>query len=449
VNGDGGKPGPSKPSSNTLLSRVLRHPVLWLSGASAVGTLVSLVQFAIALTVLTPVDFAIIGVLLSAGTFVVNFVDMRLIDLTTKLFNDVEKEGQARQLDVLGAGLLIQAGLAAIVIVVAGGVVWAAGTWLLTQPIHWSLIVAAAVMPAATLVSSTLSAYLRLLGAFDVFAAYRLVSQLTQAAIVIALLLAFKSAGAYVVGIGVASVVILVMSWLWVRAVARNKMALTFLAERPSARSLRQHTSQTSFLAAGSSISLAKMISRTGDVLIMAALSDERTTGLYRVARQAVDALFALADSVNQFYGPTIVAAVSGNDLKSYHHLRARVILLACLATAAGLALALLVLPSLGARFAPQHLDAVHPFAVFVLGLLFVIGIHGWLWNALVARGEIGGFGLASVVGAIGQGVAMVVLALLGKLTATTAAACWIVGLAITYLPLLASRAMHRWGGRA
>jgi hypothetical protein len=45
--------------------------------------------------------------------------------------------------------------------------------------------------------------------------------------------------------------------------------------------------------------------------------------------------------------------------------------------------------------------------------------------------------------------VAMVVLALLGKLTATTAAACWIVGLAITYLPLLASRAIHRWDGRA
>jgi O-antigen/teichoic acid export membrane protein len=444
LDGANDKPNSGNKKPDGIAQRIIRHPVAMLGGTSILGIAFSLVQFSVALKLLAPIDFAVIGVLLAAGAFVVNFVDVRLVDLTTKLFNDVSDHGPDTQIDVLRAGLLVQARLALVAFAMALAVVYVAGTWLLTRPLHWSWIVAAALTPATTMISSTLSAYLRLLGAFNSFSMHRLVGQILQTGIVSASLILGGTAGTYVLAVSVSAVLILGLAWLWVLNTARSRLGQGFADRRPTKASINRHTSQTRFLAAGSGISFAKMVTRTGDVLLIAALSNEVTTGLYRVARQAADAVYALADAINQFYGPTIVAALSRNDLISYRHLRGRVIALALAMTAAGLGLSLFVLPYLVEQFAAQHTGAIAPFSVFMSALILLVGVHSWLWPALVASGRIGRFGIASLAGAATQIILLLALARTGHLSATTAAGSYLAGLVIVYLPLLATRFRKR-----
>jgi O-antigen/teichoic acid export membrane protein len=445
LSANGQKPEPKDKPPESLSSRILRHPVLMLSGASVVGLVLSLIQFAVALAILTPQDFAVIGVLMASGAFVANFVDVRLVDLTTKLYNDARPAGPEAQADVLRAGALIQAAIALVVLALGLVFTGFASRWLLTQPVTWAMILSASAVPSAMLLSSMLSAYLRLLGAFNAFSAYRLVSQALQALIITGLLLVFRSPAAYLAGMGISALMILALAWFWLLPAMRRELAVGF-ADAPGSRSaLRQHIGQTTFFAAGSALSFSKMMSRTGDVLMVAALSNDLTTGLYRIARQAADAVYALADSVNQFYGPTIVAAVSRGDAASYRHLRGRVVLLALLATAGSLILALLVLPWIGERYAPQYLGAVPPFTMFALALIFLIGIHSWLWPAMVAQGTVGWFGIANLAGAAAQFLAMLGLAQTGHFTATSAAACFLLLLVVAYTPFLFVRALRRW----
>jgi O-antigen/teichoic acid export membrane protein len=437
---------PPKPHQS-LFNRILRHPVLMLGGVSAAALPLSLLQFAVAVAVLSPADFAVVGVLLAAGSFVANFVDLRLIDLSTKLYYEASKHQPGARLSILRAGFWLQGGLAMLAFALAAPVTTYAAAWLLERPVEWSWIWIAAFLPAAAFVSSTVSAFLRTTGAFEAFGAFRLSSQILQAVIVITFLVIGRNVGSYLTGLGLAALVVLALSILWCEWESRKRLGGSLLAF-PDREAVQQHLGDLSFLAAGSLIGFAKMMSRTGDVLMVAALSSDDMTGLYRVARQAADALYSLTDAVNQFYGPTIIAAVSRKDDAAFRHLRKRVFGIGLATVAAAVLVGLFVLPPVTTWYAPQHLGAVAPFTVFAAAIMVLIGVHSWLWPALVAQGTISRFGLASLAGAALQILAMAVLYRLDLFTPTTAAMCFWLCLGVTYAPFVLERIIRRISAR-
>ncbi|HRD76508.1 MAG TPA: hypothetical protein PK264_11300, partial [Hyphomicrobiaceae bacterium] len=178
---------------------------------------------------------------------------------------------------------------------------------------------------------------------------------------------------------------------------------------------------------------------RSGDTLVVAAFGGDTTTGLYRVARQAYDNLAGLTDAVHQFYTPTIVDALARGRTDAYRRHRRRLMAIGTVAAVVSVLASWLLLRPIAAAGWPQYLPALPAFDIFAALLVATLGVHGWLWPAVVSAGRVGQFGILALSGAAAQVAAIAVLGATGGLSpASAAATAWLAAL-INYGPLLAA----------
>jgi O-antigen/teichoic acid export membrane protein len=283
---------------------------------------------------------------------------------------------------------------------------------------------------------AALTTYLRIVGAFDRSGWLRLGTQIAVTAIAIGALVIEPNLDGFFAGAAIGAAVSIALA-LAVAAPALRKALGQGILATPRLDALREILSSGRFLAGGSLLGLSKLVSRSGDTLLVAAFTGDTTTGLYRVARQAFDTLAGLSDAIHQFYTPTVVACINAKRWDEFAKHRLRLIAIG-LATAAGAILASwLVLHPLAAAHYPHYLPALSAFEVMVGLLAVTIGVHGWLWPSLVAQGGVGRFGLLAMAGALLQAAALLALGYGGWLDATTAAAAaWLMA-AVNYLPLM------------
>ncbi|MGE0701847.1 MAG: hypothetical protein AB7O57_22300, partial [Hyphomicrobiaceae bacterium] len=300
----------SQSSTRALLGRVAAHPVTFLLAINIACAGLGLVQFGYALAVLKPSDFAVIGVLAAIGGVVTGLLDVKLSDLTTRLFFAVPEKERARRAGVLTASL----GLHVAVGITIGALVLVAAALLAPHllertPAPW-WIGAMALRTAAAYPVNAMTSFLRLVGAFSTAGWLRLVIQLGVTLVTLGGLWLSPDLGGYFGAAVVAAVVSLGLTTVTTARGIGTSLGAS-LVRRPGAVDLAGFRTAGSFLAGGSLTSLSKLLARSGDTLLVAALAGDMTTGLYRVARQAFDNLAGLTDAVHQFYTPTIVDCVS------------------------------------------------------------------------------------------------------------------------------------------
>ena len=425
------------------LGQMLAHPAIFLLGVNAVCAILGLAQFAYTLAILRPVDFAVIGVLAAIGGVMTGLLDLKLADLTTRLFFAVPKSEPERRGALLAASLVLHVamGLAASALAY-GAAILAAPRLLTAAPELWWIAVMAtrlgSVYPMAALTT-----FLRLLGAFQVSGWFRLATQTASTAITIVALSISPDLTGYFAGAAAVTVLTLVTAMATAALHVRGVLGSP-LVYMPRSGAFRAFFASGFFLAGGSLAGVSKLLSRSCDTLIVASFGNDTLTGLYRVARQGYDTLAGVTDAVHQFYTPTIVDCVTRGRWAEFRKHRNRLMLMGLAAVLGAVLGSWYVLRPLATTYYPQYSPALTAFEIFAPLLFVTLGIHGWLWPALVASGRIWCFGVLGILGALVQLGALALLTRFGPFDLGIAAmTAWLMA-ATNYGPLLAERFSQR-----
>lgn len=419
-----------------FVGAVAGHPVAFLLAINIVCAVLGLAQFGYAIAVLKPTDLAVIGVLSAIGSVVTGLVDVKLVDLTTKLYFAAPKDDRRRRAGVLTASLALHASLGLLI----GAVVLAAGTMIAGRLLEqspaqlWTVAIAARMAVAYPV--NAMTSFLRLVGDFAGSGWLRLTNQIVVTVITLAALTLSPDLWGYFLAVAIGAVLSVLLAAAWVSHSIGQKLGFAIFV-LPRQAEVAGFMAERRFMAGGSLTGWAKLLSRAGDTLLVAALASDTTTGLYRIARQAYDNLSGLTDAVHQFYSPTIVECVAqGRDDQLRKH-RGRLMVIGAGAAAGALSASWLVLRPLAMAYYPHYLPALHAFEIMAALLVVTLGIHGWLWPVLVARGHVAHFGGFAIAGAVVQLAAIGGLALAGRLDATSAALTSWAMAAIGYGPAL------------
>lgn len=429
------------------LGLLLAHPVTFLLAINIASAVLGLAQFGYALTVLRPADFAVIGVLAAIGGVVAGLLDVKLGDLTTKLYYAAPKEDRRGRGDLLSASLALHLAAGLACALVTFFLAFLIAHRLLEREIAAWWIAAMAARIGMVYPIGAATTFLRLVGDFTGAGWLRLATQTAITVLTITLLIASPDLAGFFLGVAVGAVVSLALVLTVASRRLGRALARPLLAPAPR-EAFRRHFA-ASFIAGGSLAGLAKLLSRSCDTLLVAALTNDTVTGLYRVARQGFDSLAGLTDAVHQFYTPTIVDCVTRARWDEYRRHRARLMAIGVAAAAGAVVASWLVLRPLAAARYPQFWPALPAFEVFAGLLVVTLGIHGWLWPTLVASGRVGWFGVLGMAGALTQLAAIALLARVGLLTpAAAAATTWIMA-GVTYGPPLIERLRRRVAARS
>ena len=427
-----------------LVATVSGHPVTFLLAVNIVCAALGLVQFAYALTILKPADFAVIGVLAAIGGVVTGLIDIKLGDLTSKVYFAVRKEDRRQRAELLTASLAlhISIGLVVTLCIIAAAAVMAGH--LLSRPPEGWWISALAVRIGAGYPAAVLTLFLRLMGDFYAAGRLRLAIQSTVFCISIGALFSQPNLDGYFIGTMLGAAASLSIGLVFTSRHASRALGWSILRLPPPA-AIRVYLASATFLASGWLMGVAKLLSRACDTLLVAALTDDTTTGLYRVARQAYDNLVGLTDAVHQFYTPTIVECATRQRWQEFSKHRGRLMIIGAAFAAGTIAMSWLVLRPLAAYDYPHYSAALPAFEVLASSLLVTLGVHGWLWPFLVATNQVRSMGLLTFAGAVAQVLSIWALASIGLLNPRSAAATVWVALALTYGPMLLLHGRRRF----
>jgi O-antigen/teichoic acid export membrane protein len=419
----------------TLVTAAAGHPITFLLAVNVACAALGVAQFAYSLTVLKPQDFAVIGVLAAIGGVVTGLIDFKLSDLTAKLYFAAPKEDRGQRANLLAASLNLHAaaGLIVTALVLCAGILLAPRLLERSTDAWWVAALSVRIGSGYPLMALTL--FPRLVGDFYAAGRLRLVTQIVVTLITVAALFAQPDLDGYYVGNLVSAAASLAIGLIVSGRHAGRVLGTPILRLAPPGAAMRAYLGSVSFLTSGWLMGVAKLLTRACDTLLIAALTNDATTGLYRVARQAYDNLAGLTDAVHQFYTPTIVDCVSRNRWEEFGKHRRRLMMIGATVAAGTIAMSWLVLHPLAALNYPQHSAALPAFEILAGLLLVTLGVHGWLWPSLVASNQVRLMSVLTLAGAIAQVSAIWALAAVGHLDQTSAAATSWVPLALAYGP--------------
>jgi O-antigen/teichoic acid export membrane protein len=419
------------------------HPVTFLLAINLACAALGLAQFGYSLAVLKPADFAVIGVLVAISGVVTGLLDVKLGDLTSKLYFAVPKEDGSQRAEILAASLCLHvaAGLIATVLIMLAGALLASRL-LERSPEGWWMG-ALAIRIGLGYPLAAFNLFPRLVGDYFAAGRLRLVTQLVVTLFTIAVLIGEPNLNGYfagaLVGAGVSTAIALIVSC----GHAERALGAPILRLAPST-AMRAHLGSVTFLTSTWFMGAAKVLSSACDTLLVAALTSDTTAGLYRIARQAYDSLSGLAEAVHQFYTPTIVDCLSRGRWPEFNKHRRRLMVIGAIVAFGTLALSWHVLRPLAHIDYPQYSAALPAFEVLAGLFLVTLGVHGWLWPLLVVSNRVRSMSIMAFAGAVAQVSLIWALGAAGLLDQTTAAATSWLAFALTYGPTLF---VHRRSG--
>ena len=369
---------------------------------------VGLIKTLFAMRLLGPELLGVMAVITGVNSAVLNFVDIRLFDLTTRLYfrKAPETGGDERRYraGVIQAGTLIQLGLAALFFV-AGLLVTRAVIHLFTaMPVRFEWILACAAAISLQYMGSHFDYLQRFSERFTLMGAWQIVSSITGACVFLAFLFAFGGLEGYFYGLFFSACVRVgitaaISVFIWVR---HDMLPVFSRLRREAFNAFQEHLR---FLFYGNVLGYVKLGHRSLDVLAVGYFCDNRTTGLYKFARTLTDGLYLLFDAANKVYQPRLMALLTANALSEYRRTAQKILMTTGLITGLLLALELPFMPLVNRYvLANKYAGAEGLVLLLTLPFFFVVGIHLWAWPVyLVHKDLIGRFTLATGIGVIAQ----------------------------------------------
>lgn len=389
--------------------------------------------------------FGVIGILTATSGVVANFLDLRVSDLTMKLYYPkLEEEDCADRTryrrSLLQLSLLGSFGVSGLMIVMAIGLNVVLARHLVDRAVEFHWIVAAAFSGGLLFSGNTAYFLQRLSGRFHFIGAGRFVSQLlTTSAMVISVVLDTTLDGYFrglLLGSFLGASVNLVMTSRVFKGLGIR------LLDRGWQEALPQYRENVRFLIGTNAFGYTKMFHRAGDVLLMGAVAGDAVTGIYKLGRSIADSVNLLFDALNQVHFPSFLRILAADDLPGFKQRASMLLRRGLFWTPVILTVMAIVMPVavdriLGSEFAAlpaTSLILVAPFAI-------IVGGHLWMWPVIVYENRVTRFVAFSAVGVLTQFATVFLLATLW----TPRAVYGSVGFAAYYMVTYGASAAYLW----
>ncbi len=376
---------------NNFLKKIT--PGQYMVIVNVVCTAIGFAQGLINARILGAENYGVIAIIAGINATVLNFLDVRLIDLAGRLYYrsdlpaDVDQKAyRAGVLQVTMAGnTLIALGLCLL-----GGVVNFSLVHLFTAaPIQPYWIVLQTLSLALVSIGNTFTFLQRFSERFYLMGAGRFVNQLANLAIFLPIILLNPNIGGYYFGLFSSTVIVVGLTaaltlYIW-RRLEGYSLSLTNMR-----LALPDYRKNIRFLFMGNLLGYTKLFHRGADVLLVGLFADDRMTGIYKFARSLTDGFYVLFDALNQVYYPRFLNLLQQKLHPEYRRLAGRILGGTAVFTAIVVALEALLLSwiidvFLAGRFAGAEL----PIIILTLPFLFVNGVYMWVWPILVHTGKI------------------------------------------------------------
>lgn len=346
----------------------------------------------------------VIAVITGVNVTALNFLDVRLTDLASRLYYQPRGAAPAYRASVLMvclAGNLAISLALGVVGVIAGRLALPALTPAVIP--GWWLAAQAALLGAHNL-TNTVNTLQRFSERFYFFGTTRLVIRVGALAVFGGLFLADPSVDGYYLA-GLVSAVLTLAASLLVTAWAWGRWdGLPWWRWRALGLAWPDYAGQRRFLFFGNLLGYTKLFHRAADVLVVGWLANDQVTGLYKFVRSLTDTLYVVFDALNQVHQPRFMAWLAAGQALAYRALARRLVLAAAAATLALVGLGAVVLPwALPLVFGDKFRGAEPALLIMTVPFLFVTGVHLWLWPLFVHAGQLGRFTLLNVIAVAAQ----------------------------------------------
>jgi O-antigen/teichoic acid export membrane protein len=411
--------------------------------AAAIGA----AQAIVVANLLGPEAYGIIAVLTALNAAVLNFLDVRLGDLAAKLYYDVAGiEAGERSLfraSVLHLCVAGSAGISVVLLVIGTAVSFLLAHVFLSAPVRPVWMVEQAAIVALTNWTGTFVYLQRLSGRFHLIGTIRIVTQAVATSVLLIVLVQGRTLSAYYQGslsaAAVQAVAALGASWyIW------RRLEGVPLRWNTPARAWSAYAGHVGFVFFGNLLGYAKMFHRAMDTLLIAAISNDATVGLYKFARSVTDNLYILYDAANQVYTPRFLELLGERRHDEYRSEARRLTVAAAMLTAAVIVLELAVgRPVLHALVGGRYDGAFAAIVWLTVPFFLATGLQLWMWPIFVSGNRLRAYAFISYAAvAVQYGVA--VLLLMRSPEQPSGAA---VGYCLHYVVLTALCAyqLHRW----
>jgi O-antigen/teichoic acid export membrane protein len=396
---------------------------------------------------LGPELLGLMGVIAGINGSVMGFVDVRLNDVTAKLFferdrvaTDVVPEYRAGVLWVGVAGSGLVAVTTAVVSASIGNLFIHRFT---QQPTAWWWLPAAALTLSVSTTAAALTASLRLANAFYWIGVVRLGSQALAVITAVLFLTRAPTIGsAYMAALaGAVGGMLLALA-----AFLRTWKAVVPLRRPMISRAMAAFRQNGGVLFHGNLLGYAKLFQRSADVLLVAYFAGDRETGIYKLARSLTDGgLAVLQDALYQVHYPSLLDAFARRDSQAFRRVARTLMSVSAVITAVLVAGELTILPLLtrtvlGAKFA----GVTVPVMILTTSFVFIVGFYPWLWALFTSTSEMRPFTVAVFVAVVFQyAIAVVLFYFVGR-TATSAMLS-AVAYYLCMVPIAFHAARSRW----
>lgn len=403
-------------------TQLLLSPTRYIAAVNVACTVLGFIVSFVNMRVLGAELYGIVAVIGAASETVLNFLDVRLTDLTARLYYRRElPDGVDRsfyrasvlQICLLGNGLIsIASGSLGLLVSVMTVHIFA------HSPVRMEWMVAQAAILVLTNWTSTFTYLQRFSGRFYLMGTWTFITRTVALIVIVSVIVTHPNLDGYYAALLLAAAVSAVMGiglslFIWLRYEEFPMFRSGWLV------SLSGYRAGIRFLVFGNLLGYTKMFHRSADALLVGYFCGNRETGLYKFARSLTDALLVLFDAMNQVYYPRFLELMSQERLKEYRRLALRLLFGAGLLTLLAIAGEAVLLPTvirvaLGNRFS----GAEGTVMVMTAQFFFVAGVHIWMWPLFVHSGKLARYTVYTYLAVVGHyAVATVLFILLGPVS--------------------------------
>lgn len=243
----------------------------------------------------------------------------------------------------------------------------------------------------------------RFSGKFVLMGSWKLGSQIINIAIFLPVLFYFGDLNGYFLGRLIAAivsgiVVVGVSIYIW------HKHERFPLANKQMFVALPDYWRERQFLFYGNLLGYTKLLHRAADVLLVGYFSDDRVTGLYKLARTLTDNLYIIFDALNQVYLPRFLELLSQRAFEEFRRLAGRILIYAGLLTLLILGLEATVLPWVIQLILTDSFVGVEgAVIVLTIPVFLITGIHIWTWPIFIHLGQLRGVTVFNYIACLTQ----------------------------------------------
>lgn len=375
----------------------------FLAFINILGSLAGFVQGVLVAKFLGPAQLGVVAIMVAIAAVTTNFVDIRIGDLLAKLFYEEKKQEDDSQYKaaLFKTSIILQAilsGLVFCIVYVLGASVYSVFTD--QKILDNSFIYVAA--GYSLIYFGGLFIYLqRFMEAYLMMGFAQLVVSLGTAVIIISMVIVQPSVNGYAKGLFFSSILsatiaVSLCMYLWI------KKGNILLFKKNNVNAWKYFGENWRLLVKMKFLTFAKLLHRAADVLLVGLFCNDQQTGFYKLARSLTDAFYMIYDAVNKVMHPRFYTWIKEKNSGSYKYVVTKIIGWTVSLTIGVILLELLLLDDfISIVFGSSYRGVEASIIILTVPLLFVLGLHTWLWPLLVKRGGVGKYTLFYLVAII------------------------------------------------